>query len=339
MNQPQISPQVNSQTPLAIQQNRRQFSVSTMAIAGAALGMGTLDLNTAPLQASTTKENLRMMPNNPPRYCLNTSTIQGDKIPIIEQLEIAQKAGYDGIEIWLRDVDKFVGAGGTVQELRERIEDSGLTIEGAIAFAEWIIDDDERRAKGLLQARKEMELVVALGGKRIAAPPAGATNGDKLNLDKAAERYRALLEVGAEVGCLPMLEVWGFSSNLHKLSEVLYVAAGSLHPDACVLPDVYHLYKGGSDFTELPFLSGTKVPMLHMNDYPEMARDKITDADRVYPGEGVAPVVEFLRTLYASGFNGTLSLELFNRSYWAQDPLEVAKTGLSKMKDVVQQLG
>ncbi len=41
------------------------------------------------------------------KYCLNTSTIQGEKIPIWEQVEIAKRAGYDGIEIWLRDVDKF----------------------------------------------------------------------------------------------------------------------------------------------------------------------------------------------------------------------------------------
>jgi hypothetical protein len=33
-----------------------------------------------------------------------------------------------------------------------------------------------------------------------------------------------------------------------------------------------------------------------------------------------------------------LSLELFNREYWAQDPFEVAKTGLEKMKKVVAEV-
>jgi hypothetical protein len=31
-------------------------------------------------------------------------------------------------------------------------------------------------------------------------------------------------------------------------------------------------------------------------------------------------------------YAGYLSLELFNREYWKQDPNEVAKTGLAKMK-------
>ncbi|MCY3005736.1 MAG: sugar phosphate isomerase/epimerase [Planctomycetota bacterium] len=269
------------------------------------------------------------------KYCLNTSTIHGEVIPILDQVSIAQKAGYDSIEIWLRDVDKYTSAGGTLKDLRKRISDAGLTLESAIAFAPWILTDLDAHKKALEQAKKEMEIVVALGGKRIAAPPAGAVEGDLLNLDVAGQRYRALLELGRSVGCLPMLEVWGFSKNLSKLSEVLHVAAAAQHPDACVLPDVYHLYKGGSNFNDLGLLAGTKIPVFHMNDYPDMVRDKISDADRVYPGDGIAPIGEILKTVIASGFNGVLSLELFNREYWKLDPLENATVGLKKMKSVV----
>jgi sugar phosphate isomerase/epimerase len=272
------------------------------------------------------------------RYCLNTSTIHGEVIPIEKQIEFAHSAGYDGIEIWIRDVDKYVQAGGKLSDLRKRIQDAGLQVESAIAFANWIVDDDAKRTQGLEQAKREMQIVVDLGGKRIAAPPAGATNGERLNLDQAAERYRALLEVGAQVGCVAQLEVWGFSKNLSRLSEVLYVAAQSQHADACILPDIYHLYKGGSQFEDLKFLAGNKVHVLHMNDYPNLPRDTINDADRVYPGDGVAPVSQALKTLINSGFQGVLSLELFNRAYWSQDPLTVAKTGLAKMKQSVAKL-
>jgi sugar phosphate isomerase/epimerase len=266
---------------------------------------------------------------------LNTSTIHGEVVPIVDQVGIAQKAGYDSIEIWLRDVDKYTASGGSLGDLRKRISDAGLTLESAIAFAPWILMDPNGHKKALEQAKKEMEIVVSLGGKRIAAPPAGAVDGELLNLDVAGERYRALLELGRSVGCLPMLEVWGFSKNLSKLSEVLHVAAASQHPDACVLPDVYHLYKGGSNFSDLGLLAGNKIPVFHMNDYPDMARDKITDADRVYPGDGIAPIGSVLKTVFASGFNGVLSLELFNREYWKLDPLENATVGLKKMKSVV----
>ena len=276
----------------------------------------------------------RSMPTLP-RYCLNTSTIQGEKIPIERQIEIAATAGYDGIEIWLRDVERYVEAGGKLASLRKQLDDSRLTVESAIAFAPWIVDDDAARAKGLEQAARDMEVVAAVGGKRIAAPPAGATQGAKLDLDRAGERYRALLELGKKQGVLPMLEVWGFSTNLSRLAEVLHVCAAADHPDAAVLPDIYHLYKGGSNFADLALLAGPKIPVFHINDYPGTPdRAKIQDADRVYPGDGIAPLKEIFSTLQRNGFTGVLSLELFNRTYWEQDPLEVARTGLAKMKAI-----
>ena len=60
-----------------------------------------------------------------------------------------------------------------------------------------------------------------------------------------------------------------------------------------------------------------------MNDYPaKPPRSEITDAHRVYPGDGVAPLASMLRDLRRIGFRGVLSLELFNRDYWKQDALQ-----------------
>ena len=311
--------------------SRRKFNQASVALAsGAILGTSaaTTALSTRDAQASV----FPVSRTNQVKFCLNTSTIHGEVIPIVEQIAIAQKAGYNAMEPWLRDIDKYTSQGGTLSDLRKRIADAGLTIESSIAFANWIVDDESARNKGLEQARKEMDIVTSIGGVRIAAPPAGATDGPPLNLDRAAERYHALLEVGKSAGCVPQLEVWGFSKNLSKLSEVLYVAAAAQHPDACVLPDIYHLYKGGSEFFDLSLLSGKRIHMFHMNDYPDIPRDKINDADRVYPGDGIAPVSKILKMVMDSGFDGVLSLELFNRTYWQQDPNLVASKGLEHMK-------
>ena len=111
------------------------------------------------------------------------------------------------------------------------------------------------------------------------------------------------------------------------------VAIESGHPNACVLPDVYHLYKGGSDFNGLKLLGPSAIHAFHINDYPaDPPRDTIVDAQRVYPGDGIAPLKEVFAALRAMNYAGYLSLELFNREYWKQDPNEVAKTGLAKMK-------
>ena len=115
------------------------------------------------------------------------------------------------------------------------------------------------------------------------------------------------------------------------------MAIDSGHPKACVLADVYHMYKGGSDFHGLRLLGSSAVQVLHMNDYPaDPPREKIDDSYRVYPGDGTAPLTDILRALHAIGGQKVLSLELFNRKYWAEDALTTAKNGLAKMKAVVE---
>lgn len=273
----------------------------------------------------------------PFRYCLNTSTIRGQKLPLDQVVEIAASAGYNGIEPWVREIEDFQRAGGSVADLRKQIEDRGLVVESAIAFANWIVDDDEKRKQALEQAKREMDLVAMLGGMRIAAPPAGATNQGGMDLFAVAERYRALLDVGREAGVIPQLEVWGFSKTCSRLGESVLVAVESGHPDACLLLDVYHIYKGGSDFTGIKLLGSAAMHVFHMNDYPaDPPRESIGDADRIYPGDGVAPLDEILSSLQRLGFHGALSLELFNPNYWKQDPLNVARTGLLKMRESVE---
>lgn len=273
------------------------------------------------------------------RYCFNTSTIRGQKLNLLEEIDIASRAGYQAIEPWLGEIETFVRTGGSLADLRKRIADLGLTVESAIGFAEWVVDDDERRAKGLEQARRDMDLVQQIGGKRVAAPPAGATDVETLDYLKVAERYHALLTIGDHIGVVPQVEVWGFSKTLNRLGQAVLAAVESGHPSACVLPDVYHLYKGGSNFTGLQLLGSTAVHVFHMNDYPaNPPRQAIGDADRIYPGDGVAPLPEILQTLHNINFTGFLSIELFNRGYWQQDPLEVARTALSKLQDLTQQV-
>lgn len=278
--------------------------------------------------------------NQPFGYCLNTSTIRGQKLSLAEQVEVAAKAGYQAIEPWIREVQAFVEKGGKLTDVKKQLDDAGMTVESAIGFANWIVDDDQQRAKGLETARHDMDLVRQLGGKRIAAPPAGATRQSDLDLFKAAERYHALLELGREMGVTPQVELWGFSMSMKRLGELVFVATESGHPDACMLPDVYHIYKGGSDFEGLRMINGAAIHVFHMNDYPDdPPREKINDADRVYPGDGVAPLSKILRDIHAAGFRGMLSLELFNRTYWEQDALTVARTGLEKMRAAVAKAG
>jgi sugar phosphate isomerase/epimerase len=268
--------------------------------------------------------------------CLNTATVRGFKMSLVDEIELAAKTGYRAVEPWIDKIHKHAADGGSLKDLGKRISDLGIIVESAIGFAQFIVDDGAARAEGMEQARLDMDAVAQIGGLRIAAPPAGATKEPGLNLHKAAERYRALLELGDQMGVVPELELWGHSKNLRRLSDAVFVALEAQHPKACVLADLFHLHKGGSGFEGLRLLSGAALPVVHMNDYPaEPLPEEIDDSFRVFPGDGVAPLTDILRALHATGGRNVLSLELFNRQYWKRDPVWVARTGFEKMQAVV----
>ena len=270
------------------------------------------------------------------RYCLNTSTISGKKLDLPRYVEIAADAGYDGIEVWVRDIRQYMESGHSLASLAKLINDKGIKVENAIGFAPWLVEGEEGKKTGFKQMREEMLLLKEIGGTRIAAPPAGVSGDKPLDLFKAGERYAALLDLGRETGVMPQLEFWGSSPVLYHMGQVLMIAAAANDPDTRILPDVYHLFRGGSGFESLKMLNGNFIEVFHMNDFPgAKPREQQNDADRIYPGDGVAPLKQIMTDLQAMGGTKVLSLELFNREYWEEDPLLVAQTGLQKLKNAV----
>jgi 2-keto-myo-inositol isomerase len=272
------------------------------------------------------------------RYCLNMSTIAGPrnakkKLTIVEEVDVAGKAGYQAIEPWLRKIKPYVEAGGSLKDLGKRIADYGMTVESAIGFAQWIVDDEAKRAAGLEEMKRDMDWLAQIGGKRIAAPPAGAYRGEPVALDAAAERYRKVLELGDESGVVPQIEMWGGNPSIGTVEKAVYIAIRAGHPKACFLGDVFHTYRGKCDFNGLKLLGPQALQCFHMNDYPaDPPQDTIRDNHRVYTGDGIAPMDDILRGFASVGAYPVLSLELFNAEYWKMPALQNAKLGLKKLK-------
>lgn len=274
--------------------------------------------------------------------CLNMSTIRGHKLGFVGELETAAKAGFRSVEIWVDTLQEYLTGGGTPAEARRLLGNLGITVENAIGFAHWIVDDAGVRQRGVEQLKREMAILAQIGCKRIATPPIGAhTPTDPLiGLPQIAERYQAILSMGVGEGVIPQLELWGFARNLNRLSDVMYVALASGNPAARVLLDIYHLYKGGSGYDMLSFVGRPAIDIFHVNDVPAgMNPASITDADRVYPGDGVAPIQAALRQLQGSATSGSrpivLSLEVFNKTYYAQPAATVASTAFAKLNTMI----
>lgn len=268
--------------------------------------------------------------------CLNTSTIR--PASLLEKIALAAATGYAAVELWNDELTRFEEQGGALSELKQRVENAGLKVPSIIALSDWICSDGAQKDAAFAEARRRMEQATRLGAPHIVASPWPDT--ENLDMSRAAARYRELLDLGSKLGVTPAMEFLGFTRSVYQLEQAVAIAQQAGHPDACIVLDPFHLYRGGSGFGGVKFLRGTNIAICHFNDSPfDPPRFAQSDADRVYPGDGILPLKEMLRDLEALGYKGYLSIELFNPNYWRQDLKEVARLAREKTELIMASIG
>ncbi|MEE2754538.1 MAG: sugar phosphate isomerase/epimerase family protein [Candidatus Latescibacterota bacterium] len=269
-------------------------------------------------------------------YCLNTSTIRCEGKSVLDAIDTASEAGYDAIEPWIREIDAWVDEGNTLDQIREHAESRDIRIVNLIAFPEWAVPEDDRWIAGMREASRCLKIAQRLGCPFLAAPPFGI-HDRQVNISGVADRFAALLDLAAPLGVVPLLEYWGNAKTLGRTGEALLVAAECGRPGVQLLADVFHMYKGSGHHCGFEHFGAGRLGLVHVNDYPASPnRAEVTDADRVYPGDGLAPWKEIVADLQRMDYDGMLSLELFNQTYWDRGPEAAATEGLAKLRKCVE---
>ena len=261
------------------------------------------------------------------QYCLNSSTIK--PVPILQKIEIAAKAGYVGIELWHDDIDAHVEAGGSVSDIRKAVDDAGLAVPTTIHIHGWFQPAGEPHQQAMEEARRKLEIAAAVGAPHsVAGPPHVQTDREL-----GAKHYRELLELGRQFGVKPSIEYLGFVEDFTTIEDALGIMQSCGDPDATVILDPFHCFVGGGPIESIGKLNADQIAMSHFNDAPaDPPRETQRDPDRVMPGDGIIDLKLYCDMLRQVGYDRWLSLELFNRALWEQDPLEVARLGLKKMR-------
>ena len=269
-------------------------------------------------------------------YCFNTSTIRNCGLTLQEKIEITARAGYDAIELWVAEIAAYLSEGGSLKALKAMAAQNNLKVVNLIAFPQWASPDTQQRQKALAEAVDIFETAQALDCPYVAAPPMGLTERTDIPLRDIAARYRDLMAATAHLPVKPLLEFWGHSKTLGSLKEALEIIDILADPEILLLADVFHMAKTPGSFELLKGLTGAQLGLFHLNDYPQ-ADDigQLTDAQRVYPGDGAAPLGHIFEILRQIGYTGMYSLELFNQEYEAAGAAQVAQTGLAKMRQVL----
>jgi len=267
------------------------------------------------------------------QYSLNSSTIR--PTPLLEKIRIAGQVGYAGIELWHDDICAYLADGGTIADIRKALNDHGLAVPTTIYLGDWFDTTGEAHNKAIDKCKRRMQQAAELGAPSvIAGPPAG-----RADYDLGAQHYRELLEIGEEIGVKPAMEFLGFVEQLNTIEDALEVMRKSGHPDASTVLDPFHIQRGGGSVESIAKLTGEQIAVAHfMDTLGDPPREEQHDPHRAMPGDGIFDLKRYLELLRQVGYGRYLSLELFCEDLWAQDPQEVARIGLDKMRAVVERL-
>lgn len=264
-------------------------------------------------------------------YSLNTSTIR--PTPLLTKIRIAGAVGYRAIEPWNDEITDYLNKGGSLADLKKALQDSGLKVASVIALHGWVTAEDDEKVKVFEECRRRMDQAAALGSPCIVASPPRMA----VSLERAMARFAELLALGRGAGITPSMEFLGFADGIKTLDAAWAIASGTGSMNAGVVADVFHMIRGGGSVDDLLSLEGRRLACFHINDLPA-APDPLTqsDADRVMIGDGIADLPRAITNLRSIGYRGPISLELFNRALWEQDPTEVARRGLERIKALVE---
>lgn len=265
-------------------------------------------------------------------YCLNSSTIK--PTPILEKIRIAAETGYQAIELWHDDIDLYIQSGGTVEDIKKAVDDHGLLVPTTIFLKGWWDTTGAAYDQAIEEIKRRLAQAAVVGAPHSIAGPPHQNAGD---FDFGAAQYRKLLEVGREFGVKPVMEYLGFANEVNTIAAALEIMEKSGDPDATTVIDPFHCYRGGGGVEDIAKLKPEQIAISHFNDAPaDPPWNTQRDPDRVMPGDGVIDLKRYVQLLKETGYDRCISLELFREDFWQQDPQEVAKIGLEKMKAVVE---
>lgn len=317
--------------------DRRQFLKNAAA---AGLGASLPGTGSSKATASTSSQpavhNRFQDGRSPWPICLDTATIRPASLE--EKIQIADEAGYDAIEPWDRELAEYEEDGGDLEALGRDIRDRGLFVPSVIGLWQAIPPTRAAWEKSLAANRERLRMVSAIGAEHVQVVPQPAR--ESYDLGWCTNRYRDLIEVGIQEYDVKPALVFVEFLPIRQLSDAAAIALRTNHPEAKIIPDVFHMHIGGSGFHGLRHVTGDFISIFQFNDAPaEPPREELEDEDRVFPGDGILPLPQILRDLAVTGYEGCVSLELYNPDYYERDLLGVAEEGLEKTLSVIEKAG
>jgi 2-keto-myo-inositol isomerase len=251
--------------------------------------------------------------------------------PFAEDVAGATDGGCLAVEVWLTKLETHLEKH-PADDVRTLLADRGVTLPAAAYQGGLLLSQGEQRKAHFDHFKRRLDLCQAFGIKTLVVVADFAGRVDPTGLQRALVSLAEAGRWAAGFGVTLALEFRGTDTFCNCLDTAVTLVEQCGEPNVGVCLDVFHYYKGPSKPEDLDRLTAKNLAHVQVCDVAGVPRELMTDADRVFPGEGdfrLAPVVDRLR---AVGYAGWVSLELFNPVVWKAKPTQVAELGMTALR-------
>ena len=239
-----------------------------------------------------------------------------------QKLLAAHEAGFDGVEIFEPDL---IASSWSPEQIRARAGALGLSLDLYQPFRDFegvgpeLLDENLRRAAAKFGLMNRLGIETMLLCSNVGT----ARSGDE---QLAATQLRLLGDLAERFGVRVAYEAlaWGrFVDSYETAARIVRLAD---HPRIGLCLDSFHILSKGHSPEAIETIPAEKIFFVQMADAPLLSMDVLSWSrhHRVFPGEGGFDLGAFMAHLVRTGYDGPVSLEIFNDTFRQADPLETA---------------
>lgn len=258
--------------------------------------------------------------------------------PLETDVRIAGEAGYDVLEITATKLDKYLDSH-SIAEARRLIDAARIKTHAINSVEKINFRDAQGQSTVLARTRQLAEYARTLDCPWLVAVPGPAPDGTKWSDVRAntVAALRAMCEAAKPFGVGLAWEFLGFPwCSVRTVAQSWEILQAVERDNIGIVIDTCHYFAGDSTPESVRTVRGKNLAIFHINDVEKMPKDKIEDANRLFPGDGVIPLKEIVDAVRSTGFDGVASVEIFRPEYWKRDPLSVAKEALEKTRKILE---
>jgi 3-dehydroshikimate dehydratase len=246
-----------------------------------------------------------------------------------EKLRAIAGAGFDEVEIFENDLLSFNGSPRDVGQL---CRDLGLGISAFQPFRDFEGMPEPQRGRNFARAQRKFDMMQELGTDLllICSNVSPASLG---GIDRAAADFHALGELAAPRGLRVGFEALAWGRHVNDYRDAWEIVRRADHRSIGVILDSFHALAPGFPVTAMASIPADKIFLVQLADAPKLGLDVLSWSRhfRCFPGQGDLPVGTFMEAVAATGYAGSLSLEIFNDQFRSGSAVRTATDGLRSL--------